>query len=40
MEIDNNDILEVPIYSTRDAAHYLRVPYQTLRYWIRGSDSI
>jgi uncharacterized protein (DUF433 family) len=40
MQIGYDDILEIPIYSTRDAAHYLRVPYQTLRYWIRGSDSI
>jgi len=40
MQINYDDILEVPIYSTRDAAHYLRVPYQTLRYWIGGSDSI
>jgi uncharacterized protein (DUF433 family) len=40
MQSNNEDILEVPIYSTFDAAHYLRVPYQTLRYWIRGSGSI
>jgi uncharacterized protein (DUF433 family) len=36
----HEDILEVPIYGALDAAHYLRVPYQTLRYWIRGSGSI
>lgn len=40
MQTNNNDILEVPIYSTRDAAHYLSVPYQTLRYWVKGSGSI
>ena len=40
MQTIYHDILEVPIYSTLDAAHYLRIPYQTLRYWIRGSDSI
>lgn len=33
-------IFEVPIYGTVEAARYLRVPYQTLRYWIRGSDSV
>lgn len=40
MRPNYEDILEVPIYSAFDAAHYLRVPYQTLRYWIRGSGSI
>lgn len=34
------EILEVPIYGLVDAAHYLRVPYQTLRYWLRGSESV
>lgn len=36
----HNDILEVPIYGALDAAHYLRVPYQTLRYWVRGRNSV
>src|ERR1700689_2378659 len=36
----HEDILEVTIYGALDAAHYLRVPYQTLRYWIRGSDTM
>jgi uncharacterized protein (DUF433 family) len=40
MQINYDDILEVPIYSTLDAAHYLRIPYQTLRYWIKGSGSV
>ena len=35
-----NNILETPIYGMIDAAHYLRVPYQTLRYWTRGSDFV
>jgi uncharacterized protein (DUF433 family) len=34
------DILETPIYGLIDAAHYLRLPYQTLRYWTRGRDSV
>ncbi len=34
------ETFEVPIYGTVEAARYLRVPYQTLRYWIRGSESV
>lgn len=37
---DQQDITEIPTYGLTDAAHYLRVPYQTLRYWTRGRDSI
>jgi uncharacterized protein (DUF433 family) len=33
-------ILETPIYNLVEAAHYTRVPYQTLRYWTQGRDSI
>lgn len=33
-------IAEIPVYGMMDAAHYLRVPYQTLRYWTRGRDSV
>jgi uncharacterized protein (DUF433 family) len=33
-------ILETPIYNLVEAAHYTRVPYQTLRYWTKGRDSI
>lgn len=36
----NNDLWEVPIYGALDAAHYLRIPYQTLRYWLRGRDNV
>jgi hypothetical protein len=39
MQSNRDNTLEVAIYSTTDAAHYLRVPHQTLRYWI-GSKSI
>lgn len=28
--------LEVPSYGMEDAARYLHVPYQTLRYWVQG----
>ena len=40
MRSESRELLEVPIYGTVEAAHYVRVPYQTLRYWIRGSGSI
>ncbi|MCG3114616.1 MAG: DUF433 domain-containing protein [Candidatus Manganitrophus sp. SA1] len=32
----NLDIREIPSYSIPEAAHYLRIPVQTLRSWIRG----
>ena len=32
--------LEVPIYGAKDAAHYLRIPYQTLRYWVIGRNKV
>jgi uncharacterized protein (DUF433 family) len=35
-----NEIMETPIYGLREAAHYLRVPSNTLRYWTQGSGSI
>lgn len=35
-----NNILDSPIYGLVDAAHYLRLPYQTLRYWTKGSKSV
>lgn len=40
MQSNRDNSLEVAIYSTTDAAHYLRVPHQTLRYWIRGSKAV
>ena len=36
----HENVFEVPIYGLTDAAHYLRVPYQTLRYWTRGRGAI
>jgi uncharacterized protein (DUF433 family) len=35
-----DNILDTPIYGLVDAAHYLRLPYQTLRYWTKGRKSI
>jgi len=32
----NEPFLESPAYSLADAASYVRVPYQTLRYWAMG----
>jgi uncharacterized protein (DUF433 family) len=34
------NIFDTPIYGMTDAARYLRLPYQTLRYWTRGRESI
>ena len=34
-----NDIMEVPIYGISEAAQYLRVPLNTLRYWTREEAS-
>src|SRR5271157_4632622 len=33
-------IFDTPIYGFVDAAHYLRIPYQTLRYWTKGTRSV
>ena len=38
-EISEN-AFDIPVYGLIDAAHYLRVPYQTLRYWVCGRSSI
>lgn len=40
MKTDLHEFLEVPIYGTVEVARYLRVPYQTLRYWLLGSRSV
>ncbi len=34
------DIMETPIYGLAEAAQYLRVPLNTLRYWTQGSGSV
>jgi uncharacterized protein (DUF433 family) len=35
-----NKIFETPIYGMVDAANYLHIPYQTLRYWTLGRESM
>jgi uncharacterized protein (DUF433 family) len=40
MRIANNGIMEVPVYGLTEAAHYLRVPLNTLRYWVYGSGPV
>jgi uncharacterized protein (DUF433 family) len=36
----SNGIMETPIYGMTEAAQYLRVPLNTLRYWAQGSGSV
>lgn len=36
MAKSNSEIYEQPAYGTAEAAVYLKVPYQTLRYWLTG----
>jgi uncharacterized protein (DUF433 family) len=40
VETSFDQILQTPIYNMVEAAHYARVPYQTLRYWAKGRDSV
>ncbi len=35
-----NIAMEIPIYGLSEAAQYLRVPLNTLRYWVRGAGSV
>src|SRR5258708_12515987 len=35
-----SDIMEIPIYGVSEAAQYLRVPLNTLRYWTRDETSV
>lgn len=35
-----NDIMETAIYGLTEAAQYLRVPLNTLRYWAKGGGSL
>jgi uncharacterized protein (DUF433 family) len=34
------DAMEVPVYGLTEAAQYLRVPLNTLRYWVQGGGSV
>jgi len=40
MKTELREILETPIYGAVEVARYVGVPYQTLRYWIKGSESV
>jgi len=40
MKSESENFLDVPIYGTKEVARYVGVPYQTLRYWIRGKEPI
>ena len=34
------DVMETPIYGVTEAAQYLRVPLNTLRYWVHGGGPV
>ena len=36
MKAISNAMMETPIYGLSEAAQYLRVPLNTLRYWVQG----
>jgi uncharacterized protein (DUF433 family) len=40
MRYDAQELMETPIYGAVEAARYVRVPHQTLRYWIQGNPLI
>ncbi len=40
MKYDPHELMETPIYGTLEAAKYLRVPYQTVRYWTQVNPII
>jgi len=40
MKAATHEMMEVPIYGVAEAAHYLRVPHNTLAYWVRGGNSV
>jgi len=40
MRYDPHELMEIPIYGLAEAAHYVRVPYQTLRYWTQVNPLI
>lgn len=39
MSLDHH-IMETPVYGLTEAAQYLRVPLNTLRYWVQGAGSV
>jgi uncharacterized protein (DUF433 family) len=40
MSFATNGMMEVPIYGLTEAAQYLRVPLNTLRYWVHGGGTL
>lgn len=40
MRYDPHELMEIPVYGLAEAAHYIRVPYQTLRYWTQENPLI
>jgi hypothetical protein len=40
MKAATNGIMETPIYGVAEAAQYLRVPQNTLAYWLKGGGSV
>ncbi len=40
MKYDPRELMETPIYGLVEVAHYIRVPYQTLRYWTKENPLI
>jgi uncharacterized protein (DUF433 family) len=40
MRAITNGMMETPIYGVAEAAHYLRVPQNTLVYWVKGGGSV
>jgi uncharacterized protein (DUF433 family) len=36
----DNHIMETPVYGVGEAAQYLRVPLNTLRYWVQGAGAV
>lgn len=40
MKIASDQLMEVPIYGITEAAQYLRVPHNTLVYWVKGGGDV
>ena len=40
MKANTNGAMETPIYGIAEAAQYLRVPQNTLAYWVKGGGSV
>lgn len=40
MKSPTNGMMETPIYGIAETAQYLRVPQNTLVYWVKGGGSV